>query len=182
MHNAKMIDAMMHPVRLRILVALGAEALTTQEIADRLPDVAKSSIYRHLKTLRAADLIAVSDTRQVRGAEEKRYVVARSLHLGAEDVDTLDVGAHTRLFAAYWLLVQQGFVEYLHHSAETHGRPDLGRDLAGYTEVQFHATDAEFQDAIAAMNQAIAPLLQNDPAPERRLRKFLTVTHPLSTP
>ncbi|MCA9994758.1 MAG: helix-turn-helix domain-containing protein, partial [Anaerolineales bacterium] len=54
------IELVIHPVRFQILRALGTDALTTQEISDRLPDTPKSSIYRHLKLLLEHNLIVLA--------------------------------------------------------------------------------------------------------------------------
>jgi DNA-binding transcriptional ArsR family regulator len=179
METTKTVNAMMHPVRLRILQTLGSDALTTQEIAERMQGTPKSSIYRHLKVLLDADLVAVSATRLVKGIEEKRYVVARSLFLDADDIAGMSAEDHVRSFTTYMLLVQQGFVDYVRDSADSENHIDMAQDRAGYTEVQFQATDAEFDAAIAAMNQALLPLLQNQPTDARRARKLITITHPV---
>ena len=84
-----------------------------------------------------------------------------------------------RAFAAYSLLVQQGFTDYVRQAADEGGKVDLAADRAGYTEVQFQATDAEFDAAVGQINQAIAPLLQTKPSSERKLRKLVTITHPI---
>ena len=45
------LDLFLHPVRLRILVALGVLERTTRELAASLDDIPVSSLYRHLQTL-----------------------------------------------------------------------------------------------------------------------------------
>jgi DNA-binding transcriptional ArsR family regulator len=179
METTKTVNAMMHPVRLRILQTLGSEALTTQEIAERMSDTPKSSIYRHLKVLLEADLVAVAATRLVKGIEEKRYVVARSLFLDADDIAGMSGEDHVRSFTTYMLLVQQGFVDYVRDSADNDDRIDMVRDRAGYTEIHFHATDAELDAAMTAINQAVLPLIDNQPDENRRARKLITVSHPI---
>ena len=61
------LDLVFHPVRLRLLQVLSNSHLTTQEIADLLPSIPKSSIYRHLKLLLDEGLVRVTDTRPVKG-------------------------------------------------------------------------------------------------------------------
>ena len=90
------IELVIHPVRFQILRAIGAEALTTQEIADRLPESPKSSIYRHLKLLLDHNLIAVAETRLVNGIQEKTYRLDQPQRLGLEDVQGLTADDHIR--------------------------------------------------------------------------------------
>ncbi len=179
MSTTATVNAMMHPVRLRILQVLGSDELTTNEIAERMQDIPKSSIYRYLKVLLGAELVAIAGTRLVKGIEEKRYVVARSLYLNGDDVAGMSVDDHVRAFATYMLLVQQGFTNYLRTSADSDKHIDMTEDRAGYTEVQFYATDAEFDAAMLALNQALRPLLHNSATDNRHARKLITITHPI---
>lgn len=169
-------DVLVHPVRMRIVQALGSEALSTQAIAERLADVPQSSLYRHLKVLLDAGFVAVAATRSVNGIEEKVYQVARSPFLSADDVAQMTADDHLNTLATFLLLVQQGFANYLAHADD---RPDLLADRVGYTEVQFHASDAEFDALVAALNQALLPLLSLAPDAGRRRRKLVTITHPV---
>jgi DNA-binding transcriptional ArsR family regulator len=171
-------DLILHPVRFRILQTIAADSLTTQEIDDRLPDVPKSSIYRHLKLLLDGEMIEVADTRLVNGIQEKVYRLAQRPYLSAEDVAGMTADDHLRAFTTYVMTLLQGFADYLAVAGET---PDLLADRVGYTEVMFWATDAELDQCLTALNQAILPLLPNDEAGNgRRRRKIAVVSHPLS--
>lgn len=63
--------AMGHPLRQRLLFLLG-EPATISQLASRL-DIAKGSIAHHLKVLRDAGMVEVSETRRVRGGTEQYY-------------------------------------------------------------------------------------------------------------
>jgi DNA-binding transcriptional ArsR family regulator len=63
--------AMGHPLRQRLLFLLG-EPATISQLASRL-GIAKGSISHHLKVLRDAGMVEVSETRQVRGGTEQYY-------------------------------------------------------------------------------------------------------------
>src|SRR5918999_3158166 len=63
--------AMGHPLRQRLLFLLG-EPATISQLASRL-GIAKGSIAHHLKVLRDAGMVEVSETRQVRGGTEQYY-------------------------------------------------------------------------------------------------------------
>jgi DNA-binding transcriptional ArsR family regulator len=64
--------ALAHPLRQRLLFALSAGAATISRLAARL-EVAKGSVAHHLKVLRDAGLVAVVETRTVRGGTEQYY-------------------------------------------------------------------------------------------------------------
>ncbi|EST30219.1 ArsR/SmtB family transcription factor [Streptomyces roseochromogenus] len=64
--------ALAHPLRQRLLFALTHEAATISQLAVRL-GVAKGSVAHHLKTLHAAGLVHITETRKVRGGTEHYY-------------------------------------------------------------------------------------------------------------
>ena len=67
-----MFDALSIPGCRDLLRAIGDETLTAAEIGDRL-DQPMSSIYRHLDTLTAADLLAESIRVDPHGRNQRQY-------------------------------------------------------------------------------------------------------------
>jgi DNA-binding transcriptional ArsR family regulator len=179
---SKRVDLIIHPVRFRVLQTLSHEQLTTQEISDRLPDVPKSSIYRHLKLLLDNEVVAVADTRLVKGIQEKTYRVAQSLHLNADDMAGLSADEHLNYFTNSLLTLLRDFSNYLTATEETKGEIDMLADRVGYTEVKFYANLEELTQFLMALNQAILPLMQNEAGNGRFLYKLATIAHPERTP
>jgi DNA-binding transcriptional ArsR family regulator len=171
----KKSDQILHPVRLQILLALGRNALTTQEIADRLPDVPKSSIYRHLKVLLDGGIIQVAATHPVKGIEEKVYTMPAPAHVGPDDLASVSADEHLRYFTTYVTALLQQFAAYL---ASTPA-PDLLADRVGYSETHLYATDEEMDTFLRRLGELAAPLLQNPPGAGRRPRKLAIIMHPL---
>ncbi|WP_405401186.1 ArsR/SmtB family transcription factor [Streptomyces sp. NBC_01104] len=64
--------ALSHPLRQRLLFALGHRPATVRQLAAQL-DAKKGNVAHHLKVLRDAGLIHVAETRQVRGGTEQYY-------------------------------------------------------------------------------------------------------------
>lgn len=177
----KKIDLIIHPVRLRILQTLAADSHTTQEIALLLPDVPKSSIYRHLKILLEGDLVEVAETQLVRGIQEKTYQLSQTPHLGPDDMAGLTVESHMRYFTTYFMTVLKGFADYLEASEAENGKVDMLADRSGYTEVTFYATPEELNAFQGAINEAFLELMGNKSAPGRNRHKFALVTHPIKS-
>jgi hypothetical protein len=169
------IELVIHPVRFQILRLIGQEALTTQEIADRLPNSPKSSIYRHLQLLLKHSLIVVSETRLVNGIQEKTYRLEHPARLGVEDVQNLSVDDHIRFFTTYALTLVQDFSDYVTQNAPI----DMLADRTGYTEAIFYATTAELDAFSTALNEALLKLMENEPGNGRTRRKLAIVSQPL---
>jgi DNA-binding transcriptional ArsR family regulator len=67
---------LLHPIRMRVVLALGSESLATKQIHQRLPDVAQASLYRAVSRLVEAGVIAEVERRRRGGAIERVYRVA----------------------------------------------------------------------------------------------------------
>jgi len=174
------VELVIHPVRLRIMQALAGEELTTQQIAERLPDVPKSSIYRHLKLLLEGEMIGLAETRLVHGIQEKVYELAQPPYLGAEEMASLTADEHFRTFTTYILTLLREFAAYLTRAQgqAPAGKIDLAADHVGYTEAVFFAGEEELVVFQERLQEALAPLPQK-PGPGRRRRKIALITHPL---
>ncbi|MFE1949272.1 ArsR/SmtB family transcription factor [Streptomyces sp. NPDC059524] len=64
--------ALAHPLRQRLLFALGRRPATISRLALQL-DAKKGNVAHHLKVLREAGLVHIAETRQVRGGTEQYY-------------------------------------------------------------------------------------------------------------
>ncbi|MET9647492.1 winged helix-turn-helix domain-containing protein [Streptomyces syringium] len=64
--------ALAHPLRQRLLFALGHRPATVSRLAAQL-DAKKGNVAHHLKVLREAGLVHIAETRQVRGGTEQHY-------------------------------------------------------------------------------------------------------------
>ncbi len=58
------------------------------------------------------------------------------------------------------------------------GTPDLVRDLVGYRQAGFYATDEELREVVTALRAAVHPLVQLGPGPGRSRRLLTTVLMP----
>ncbi|SHM28304.1 ArsR/SmtB family transcription factor [Cryptosporangium aurantiacum] len=70
--DAAQYKALGHPLRHRLLFALGTEAATISQLAKAL-DQRKGNIAHHLGVLQEAGLVRIVETRQVRGGTEHYY-------------------------------------------------------------------------------------------------------------
>jgi DNA-binding transcriptional ArsR family regulator len=64
--------ALAHPLRQRLLFTLGHRPATISQLAARLGS-GKGNVAHHLKVLRTAGLVHVTETRKVRGGTEQYY-------------------------------------------------------------------------------------------------------------
>ena len=153
--------------------------MTTQEIADGLGDVPKSSVYRHLKLLLQGDLVEIVDTRLVNGIQEKRFRIAQTPILGPGDIALWTADDHISYFTTYTLTLMHDYAQYVARSEAVQGAIDMVADRAGYREVALYATPLELDVALKEMGAAIMPLMKHGRGNGRRKYKLATVLHPV---
>jgi DNA-binding transcriptional ArsR family regulator len=172
--NIEKADLIIHPVRLRILRILGENSLTTAELSDRMPDVPKSSLYRHIHKLSDAGMLTVAEVKNVKGTEEKVYHCVVPPTITPQEAEAMSSEDHLRYFSAYAATLIQGFKRYL----DTRDTPDFVQDRVGYSEVYFYASNDELDELIAPLSQGIMKLSQNGPTEGRKFRKLVVINHP----
>ena len=171
------LDILLHPIRMRILMAVAGNRYTSQDIAEHLPDVPQATLYRHIRKLAKAGVLSVVEERQVRGATEKVYaLVSQAANLTAEDFQNFSREDHMRYFLSFIASVLDDFSRYL----QKEGTLDLEADGVGYHKIPLNLSDDEFIEMSKKLNQAVIPYLENQPNPDRKRRIFTSIMIPES--
>ena len=169
------LDLLLHPVRLRIVYALsGRRVRTTADLCTSLPDVPKTTVYRHVGLLAEGGVLEVADEQRVRGAVERHYRLHR-------DRATLDPGTGARMsredhrhgFAAAMAALHAEFNAYL-------DRPggDPYADRVGYRQGIFWLSEEEIAAMAAEVRAVFAARAGNQPAPGRSPRLISMIQFP----
>lgn len=173
-------DALLHPLRLRIVetVAAAAGPMTAATLLAALPDVAPATLYRHLGVLARAGVLQVVGEQAKRGAVERSYALHEpAAHLDAAAARELSPAEHTRGFAAFTAHLLDAYGRYVQRAA-ARGPVDLAADGVGYRAAVLHLDDAEFAALVAALQAALRPFVERGPAPGKRARLLSTIVFP----
>ncbi|MEV1142440.1 helix-turn-helix domain-containing protein [Micromonospora sp. NPDC049799] len=168
-------DLLLHPVRLRIVQAfLGGRTLTTGELREALPDVPAATLYRQVATLAAHDVLRTVAERRVRGAVERTYRLNEAAAtVNAEAAAAMSPDEHRQAFLTFVAQLLADFDRYLDA-----GGGDLGRDLGGYRQSAFHATDEELTEFLTRLRALFGEYAAREPGPGRVRRLLTTVLLP----
>lgn len=170
------LELVLHPVRLRLILELAKGECTVDDLHAAIPQVSRPTLYRHLKRLEAGGLVRVVGQRAVRGTVEKSYaLVPEHLTLDQATIARLSREEHLEFFVTFLSSLLGDYARYL--AART--TPDLQADGVGFHQHVFFLNEAEFQEFVRALNQALLPFTQNQPAPGRIPRLFATILMPL---
>ena len=166
---------LLHPVRIRIVHALsGRRTRTTAELCAVLPDVPKTTMYRHVGLLAEAGVLEVVGERRVHGAVERRYRLRRSRAVIDPDAAaSMSLDEHRDGFVAAVTALLAEFNAYLDRE---HADPTA--DSVSYRQFPVWLDRDELADLIEGVRRAIAPKLENTPAPGRSPYLLSTILFP----
>lgn len=169
------LDLLLHPVRLRIVHALSSgRARTTTELSASLPDVPRTSVYRHVGLLAEAGLLEVADEQRVRGIVERHYRLRRDrARIEEEAGASMSLDDHRRGFAAGMAVLLAEFNAYLDRPGA-----DPFADSVGYRQGMFWLSPGELAEMITELRQVFAARADNGPAPDRRPHLMSTIFFP----
>ncbi|WP_326847434.1 helix-turn-helix domain-containing protein [Streptomyces kaniharaensis] len=151
-------------MRLRVVHALsGGRVLTTAQLCERMPEVPKVTMYRHVALLAEAGFLEVADEQRVRGAVERHY----RLRQNRPAVDTDAAAAmtpedHRRGFAAAMAVLIAEFNAYLDRDGA-----DPVADGVSYRQGTLWLSPDELAQMTSELLAILDPWLANRPAPGR---------------
>ena len=168
-------ELLLHPVRLCVIHSLaGGRRRSAAELADALGDVPQASLYRHIRTLADAGVLAVVEERPARGTAQRVYALVDGAgSVSPEDLATASPEDHLRYFTIFLAGLLDDFGRYL-----AAGDPSLLADGVGYRQVPLELTDQELAELAGRLNAALAPVIGNRPGPGRRRRILTTILIP----
>jgi len=157
-------DLLLHPVRLRIILAAAGREVTAQGLASELPDIPQATLYRNINTLVEAGILVVVDERRVRNTIEKTYALPNEdMLMNVEDLKDAQPEDYIRLFTQYLGLLLGYYVRYIQQ-----GDVDFARDKIVFHMFPIYLNEEENQRMAEAVNAALLPFMKNEPSPERR--------------
>lgn len=164
-------DLMLHPIRMRIITAISNYRLTAKELAESLPDVPQTTLYRHINALAEGGLLKVVEENPIRGTIERVYALAAPPSLTPEDLQGMTKRDYEQAFTMILTTFMSDARRYLDSKPDDE-EINLRADGVEFSKIQLYLSDEEYQ----AMNRQISDLMmaaaENKPAPGRRQRIF----------
>jgi hypothetical protein len=161
--------------RMRIVYALsGGRVRSTADLCAGLPEIPKTTVYRHVGLLADGGVLEVADEQRVRGAVERHYRLRRDRTLiEAEAGASMSLEDHRHGFTAAVAALHAEFDAYL-------GRPgaDPYPDLVGYRQGVLWLSPDEIVEMLGELRAVFAARAgtrpqpspdEPDPVPDRRI-------------
>jgi DNA-binding transcriptional ArsR family regulator len=175
-NGVDIVDLLLHPVRLRVVHAFaGGRALTTADLAEHLPDVPKTTLYRQVGILTAAGLLEVIGEQRVHGAVERTYRLDRArTRVSPQEAAAMTLDDHRHGFTAAMGALLADFSAYL-------DRPDADpiADMVGYVQVPLWLSAEEIAAMVEQVRAILVSHMDNTPEPGRRLYLLSPILFPI---
>jgi DNA-binding transcriptional ArsR family regulator len=170
------LELLLHPVRVRIVHAMsGGVTRTTSDMLDRLPDVSKATVYRHVSLLAEAGVLEVVSEQRVHGAVERRYRLYRPRAVIDPDAAaSMTLEEHRHGFAAAMAALVAEFNTYLNQG---HANPTA--DKVGYRQIPLWLSQEELAELISQVHTILVSTMDNQPGPGRRLHLLSPILFPI---
>lgn len=166
-------DAILHPVRVRIVLAIQGRRLTPAQLHLLLPDVPMPTLYRHLGRLTEAGIIHVVQTQQVHSNQERVYaLVEAAANLTDEEISHATPDEHLRYFTVFVAGLLSVYDRYLQSA------PDVVADKVMYYAESVNLTDSQYAELCAQMRGLIENALDQTPEPGARRRALAALAFP----
>jgi DNA-binding transcriptional ArsR family regulator len=171
----KKLDALLHPIRMRIMQALlGDKRLNVSDLLKLLPDIPQATLYRHINILKNLEIIEVIKENRIRGAVEKIYRLnIDNAHIKPEDVMHMTKEDHFNFFFKYILNILSNFECYLSQE-----KFDFMADMVSYRQVEFNLSDKEFMELSKTVSESYMKAASNELTTDRKRRLIYTITMP----
>jgi DNA-binding transcriptional ArsR family regulator len=173
------VNLLLHPVRLRVVHALsGGRTLTTAQLCDRLPDVSKVTVYRHVAVLAEGGFLEVAGEQRVRGAVERSYRLRQDRPvIGADAAGSMTPEDHRRGFAAAMAVLIAEFSAYLDRAGA-----DPVADAVSYRQGIVWLTPDELAETVGELATVLRGRVGNEPAPGRLPYLLSPIAFPAGPP
>jgi DNA-binding transcriptional ArsR family regulator len=171
-------NLILHPIRLRILTAISSYHMNTKEIADLMPDIPQTTLYRHINALLEGGLLKIVEEKQIRGTIERTYALTAPPSLRSEDLRDMSREECEQVFNLYLSSLMTDAQQYL-DSKPANGKINPIDDGVEISKVQFFLDEEEFRQMSSKILELVLAATSNQPEPGRVRRMFSCVFIPL---
>jgi DNA-binding transcriptional ArsR family regulator len=171
------IDLIFHPIRIRIITAIGPSEMTAGEIAAVVPGVPPTTLYRHINTLVSGGLLQIVRENQVRGTVERVYRIDSPNILSPEDLEGMSKEEYEKAFITFVSAFITDFQQYLESKQPEQLKPmEDGVDIS---KAQIYLSDSEYYELRGTLQGIMKNTLENKSSPDRKKRMFSYLFVPL---
>ena len=162
-------EIMLHPVRMRIIQALSTQETTTSnDLCEKISDIPRTTLYRHIKLLIDHKLITVVSEEKIRGSVE------RTIALNVPEItkhNTIEDAAYNAF--GFLMSNYSKFHQYFHGSD-----PNPNKDKIFLNNTVLMMSDEEFDQFLIEMRELLLKF-NFEVKEERKARDLSIISAPV---
>jgi DNA-binding transcriptional ArsR family regulator len=162
-------DLLFHPIRARIIVEISGGRQTAKELREIMPNVPKTTLYRHIRILADNGVLEVVAEIPIRGTVERVY----ALNMAAadptpEELDQMGREDFEQAFTLFAAGILGDFTRYLDSKGDK--KIDVVADGLKFGKAQLYLTELEYEVLLTKVYGALEEVLRNEPSQDRKRR------------
>ncbi len=166
---ADMSQVLLNPIRMRIVQHLATrEQATAGDLGSLMPDIARTTLYRHLNKLVKADVLTVISENRVRGAVEKVYSLNSSTLSSANTTENARRNAFSFLMQLY--------ADFDRYFSGTEADP--GKDKIFLNKTVLMMNDQEYDQFLEDLRSLLVRYFEREQSPESIPRNIAIISAP----
>ncbi|HSG14896.1 MAG TPA: helix-turn-helix domain-containing protein [Anaerolineae bacterium] len=171
---ASKTELLFHPIRARIIVEISGGRQTAKELAEIMPNVPKTTLYRHIRALADGGILKVVEEIPIRGTVERVYALDMvAADPSPEELDQMSREDFEHAFTLFVTGLLGDFTRYL--DSRSGAKLDVAADGLRFGKAQIHLTESEYEALLTKVYGALEDVLSNEPAPGRK-RRLVSIT------
>jgi DNA-binding transcriptional ArsR family regulator len=158
-------DLLLHPIRWRIIQRVLGREVTTTDLRQDLPDVAATTLYRHVAALIDGGVLTVVRERRIRGAVERTLTLDQSTdvaHIEDAEARAMTPDQHRR---GLLLMLTQLTADY--DRVVEHGYLDSRHEQFGFNQVSLYVDSDDLDTLRRGLQTLVEPYLRAAPGKDR---------------
>ena len=173
-------DLFLNPIRLRIITTISTHRMTAKEIAQSMPDIPLTTLYRNINMLAAGGIIQVVEENPIRGTVERVYALAEMPSLTDEDLSGMSKADCEQAFTSYLSTLMSDARHYLDEKpddAEIH----LIQDGVVISKISLYLSPEENRSINERLQNIILEAAQNEATSNRKRHAFSYIMIPFDS-
>lgn len=163
---------LLDPIRSRILQCMALrQQITAGELSQLMPDVPKTTLYRHVGLLHDYKLIKVVAEKRIRGSVERTYALDVQTY---KDLNTVERTPHNAF--GFLMHIYADFHRYFEED-----NPNPEQDFLFLSNLNLLLSDTEFKELFGQINTLLREHLANTPNEQRKQRSISFISSPCTT-
>lgn len=144
------------------------KTITAGELVTFMPDVPRTTLYRHINTLQKANILMVAKENRVRGTVEKVYALNIEMLTNENSIENA-----TRNAFGFLMKLYADFEQYF-KSKDV----DPSRDKLFLNNTVLLLSDNEYDNFLGELQNLMLKHISNQPSPDRKARSLSLISAP----